>query len=294
MHLCDISVVREIMARHNITFQKKFGQNFLINPQIPKRIAESACDVENDGTPLGILEIGPGIGTLTRELSCRANKVVALEIDTGLIPVLSETLADCDNTTVINQDVMKTDLAELVEREFFSKGMRVCVAANLPYYITTPILMKLLESKLPFEAITVMIQKEVAQRLCAPAGNSEYGAITASLGYYGKCERLFTVSAGCFMPAPKVDSAVVKITLHKTPPVDILNEEFLFKAIRGGFAQRRKTLSNSLMSEFSNLGRDMVTEAIINAGIDPKVRGEQLNLENYGRLADELYRKSLN
>ncbi len=292
MSLCDISVVREIMARHNIKFQKKFGQNFLINPKIPQKIADAANEMRGQGNGFGILEIGPGIGTLTRELSTRADKVVALEIDTGLIPVLAETLSDYKNTTVINEDVMKTDLRELVEREFLSKGMSVSVAANLPYYITTPILMKLLESRLPFETITIMIQKEVAARLCAPAGDSEYGAITASLGYYGRCERLFTVPAGCFMPAPKVDSAVVRITLHKTPPVSVISEDFLFKAIRGGFAQRRKTLVNSLMTEFSNIGREGIAEAIEAVGFESSIRGERLTLENFALLADELYRKS--
>lgn len=292
MRLTDLSCVREIMARHNITFQKKFGQNFLINERVPQKIADSACEMRGEGEGLGILEIGPGIGTLTRELSARADKVVALEIDRGLIPVLDETLADCENTTVINEDVMKADLSELVEREFLAKGMSVSVAANLPYYITTPILMKLLESRIPFESITVMIQKEVAVRLCAPPGDGEYGAITAVIGYYGSCERLFTVPAGCFVPAPKVDSAVVRITLHKAPPVSVVSEDFLFKAIRGGFAQRRKTLANSLMTEFSDIGREAVNEAILAVGLEPSIRGERLSLENFAALADELYRKS--
>lgn len=290
MKLTDLSVIREIMSRHGVSFQKKFGQNFLINPSVPERIAESAC---SDGK-CGILEIGPGIGTLTRELAKRAEKVVALEIDTALIPILSETLADCPNTTVINQDVMKTDLGELVEHEFLSKGLSVSVAANLPYYITTPILMKLVESRLPFDTITVMIQKEVAQRLCAPAGNSEYGAITASLSYYGKVERLFNVPAGCFLPAPKVDSAVVRITLYKQPPVEVVSEEMLFKTIRGAFAQRRKTLANSLNTEFSALGKEGIAAAIATAGIDTSIRGERLTLEDFGRLSDALTEQSAN
>ncbi|MBQ8552394.1 MAG: 16S rRNA (adenine(1518)-N(6)/adenine(1519)-N(6))-dimethyltransferase RsmA [Clostridia bacterium] len=288
MRLTDLSTIREIMGRHGVSFQKKFGQNFLINPNVPERIADAAC-IRVDEAPLGILEIGPGIGTLTRELSARADKVVALEIDTALMPILEETLADCPNTSVINGDIMKTDLSELTEREFVSKGMRMSVAANLPYYITTPILMKLVESRLSFETITVMIQKEVAQRLCAPAGDSEYGAITAALSYYGKVERLFTVPAGCFLPAPKVDSAVIRITLHKEPPVTVKSEETLFKTIRGAFAQRRKTLANSLGTEFSPLGKDGIANAIASAGLEPSIRGERLTLEDFARLADALY-----
>jgi len=288
MRLTDLSVIREIMSRHGVSFQKKFGQNFLINPTVPERIAEAACGEGGEG----ILEIGPGIGTLTRELACRAEKVVALEIDTALIPILDETLADFDNTTVINQDVMKTDLESLVNDEFLSKGLRVSVAANLPYYITTPILMKLVESRLPFDTITVMIQKEVAVRLTAPAGDSEYGAITAALSYYGKVERLFTVPAGCFLPAPKVDSAVIRITLYKEPPVKVLDEATLFKTIRGAFAQRRKTLANSLTTEFSALGREGIVSAIEAAGLSPSIRGERLTLEDFARLADALYELS--
>lgn len=286
MKLTDLSTVREIMSRHGITFQKKFGQNFLVSPQIPVRIAEAACEDAGD-EKRGILEIGPGIGTLTRELCERADKVVALEIDTGLIPVLGETLADFDNVTVYNQDVMKCDLEELVEREFLDEGMRVSVAANLPYYITTPILMKLLESRLPFDTITVMIQKEVAVRLTAPAGDAEYGAITASIAYYGEVERLFNVPAGCFMPAPKVDSAVVRIRLHREPPVSVSSEEMLFRTIRGAFAQRRKTLANSLTAEFP-IGREAIAAAIEAAGLPASVRGERLALEDFARLADAL------
>ncbi len=284
MRLTDLATIREIMARHGISFQKKFGQNFLISPQVPVRIAEAAIAEPS----LGILEIGPGIGTLTRELATRARKVVALEIDAHLIPVLAETLADLPNTSVINEDVMKADLTALIEREFTSVGMEVSVAANLPYYITTPILMKLVESKLPLRSITVMIQKEVAVRLTAEPGNSEYGAITAALSYYGRVERLFQVPAGCFLPAPKVDSAVIRITLHKQPPVAVNSEEMLFRVIRGAFAQRRKTLANSLTTEFASLGREGIQEAIVKAGLEPSVRGERLSLADFARLADIL------
>lgn len=285
MKLTDLSTVREIMNRHGINFQKKYGQNFLINPAVPEKIADAATERPDD-RPFGILEIGPGIGTLTRELASRADKVVALEIDSGLIPVLDETLADFDNVKVINADVMKTDLIGLAEEEF--DGYALSVAANLPYYITTPILMKLVESKLPLEFITVMIQKEVAARLCAPAGDPEYGSITVSLAYYGEIRKLFSVPAGCFVPAPKVDSAVVRMKLFKKPPVDVKNEEMLFRAIMGGFAQRRKTLSNSLASEFTQLGKEKINEIISSADIDPAVRGERLSLADFARLSDKL------
>lgn len=283
MKLTDLSTIREIMTRHGVQFQKKFGQNFLISPQVPINIAEAAVELIPEGC--GILEIGPGIGTLTRELSARAEKVVALEIDTSLIPILEETLSDCENTKVINQDVLKTDLPELIEREFISRGLKVAVAANLPYYITTPIIMKLVESKLPLESITIMIQKEVAARLAAPAGDPEYGAITASLAYYGRVERLFNVPAGCFIPAPKVDSTVVRLVLHKTPPVVVKDEAMLFKTIRGAFAQRRKTLSNSLRTEFP---KEIIPAAIEKAGLTPDIRGERLTLEDFARLSDAL------
>ena len=272
------------MERHGVSFQKKFGQNFLISPQVPVNIAEAAVGLLPERR--GILEIGPGIGTLTRELSGRADKVVALEIDSSLIPVLDETLADCPNVTVINNDVLKTDLSELIEREFISDGLSAAVAANLPYYITTPIIMKLVESKLPLESITVMIQKEVAARLVAPPGDPEYGAITASLSYYGRVERLFNVPAGCFIPAPKVDSTVIRINLFKTPPVSVKDEKTLFKVIRGAFAQRRKTLSNSLCTEFP---KAEVIRAISDAGLPADIRGERLSLEDFARLSDLLW-----
>lgn len=290
MKLTDLSTIREIMTRHGIGFQKKYGQNFLISPAVPQKIADAAVENAPAGKR-GILEIGPGIGTLTRELSARADKVVALEIDPALIPVLAETLADCDNVTVLNQDVMKTELSALCEDEFISQGYTVSVAANLPYYITTPILMKLVESKLPLDAITVMIQKEVAARLTAPAGDSEYGAITAALSYYGRVERLFNVPAGCFIPAPKVDSTVIRINLYREPPVEVRDEAMLFRVIRGAFAQRRKTLVNSLMTEFPELGREALAEAVAGIGLDLSVRGERLSLEDFARLADALYER---
>ncbi len=287
MKLTDTGTVKELMAKHGITFQKKYGQNFLISEAVPKNIAEAATE-GFDKEKTGILEIGPGIGTLTGELADRCAKVVALEIDSRLLPVLEETLESKKNTTVINRDVMKTDIKELCDTEFISKGYSVSVAANLPYYITTPIIMKLLESKAGFERITVMIQKEVAQRLTAEAGSGDYGAITAVVSYYGRVTRKFNVPAGCFMPMPKVDSSVITIDLYKEPPVNVKSEEMLFKTIRGAFAQRRKTLANSLMTEFSALGREKLAMAITDCGLPADIRGEKLSLKDFAKLSDKL------
>ncbi len=284
MKLTDLSEIKSLMDRHSVMFKKKYGQNFLISPTIPERIADAAVSGMPEGAR-GILEIGPGIGTLTQSLAERADKVVALEIDSSLIPILDETLANFNNVKIINQDVMKTDLAELSKAEFGSE-FKLSVAANLPYYITTPILMKFIESGVSFESITVMVQKEVASRLCAAPGTPDYGAITAVLAYYGRCERLFTVPSGCFVPAPKVDSAVVRLNLYKTPEISVADSNELFRVIRGAFAQRRKTLSNSLLTEYSALGRDIVNDAIRSAGYEPSVRGEALSCADFARIAD--------
>lgn len=284
MKLTDLSEIKSLMDRHSVMFKKKYGQNFLISPAIPEKIADAAVQAAPEGLR-GILEIGPGIGTLTQSLAERADKVVALEIDESLIPILDETLANFNNVKIINQDVMKTDLAELRETEFGSE-FKLSVAANLPYYITTPILMKLVASGVGFESITVMVQKEVASRLCAAPGTSDYGAITAVLAYYGRCERLFTVPSGCFVPAPKVDSAVVRLNLYKTPEISVADPDELFRVIRGAFAQRRKTLSNSLLTEYSSLGRDIVNDAIRSSGYEPSVRGEALSCADFAHIAD--------
>lgn len=284
MKLTDLSEIKSLMSRHSVMFKKKYGQNFLISPAIPEKIADAAVQAAPEGLR-GILEIGPGIGTLTQSLAERADKVVALEIDESLIPILDETLANFNNVKIINQDVMKTDLAELRETEFGSE-FKLSVAANLPYYITTPILMKLIESGVSFESITVMVQKEVASRLCAAPGTPDYGAITAVLAYYGRCERLFTVPSGCFVPAPKVDSAVVRLNLYKTPEISVADPDELFRVIRGAFAQRRKALPNSLMTEYSALGRDVIYDAVTSAGFALTVRGEALSCADFARIAD--------
>lgn len=282
MDLCNLSVIREVMAEAGITFRKEFGQNFLTNRIIPEDIADNCADDENSL----ILEIGPGIGCLTKELAMRYKRVVAVEIDKGLIPVLSKTLAEFDNISVINADIMETDIQKLVDE--YSCGMPVSVCANLPYYITTPILMRLLESGVKFSSITVMVQNEVAARLVAPAGKSDYGAITAVLGYYGEARRLFKVSAGCFVPAPKVDSAVVRIDLYKEPKFTPKNEKFFRDLIKAAFEMRRKTLTNAINAKFPHIEKGRIAEALKAIGLDESIRGERLTTEQYVKLSDIL------
>ena len=270
------------MSEAGIVFRKEFGQNFLINRMIPENIADNASVTEDSL----IIEIGPGIGCLTKELALRYKKVVAIEIDNGLIPVLEKTLCDFDNVTVINADVMKTDIKEIVER--YSDGMPVCVCANLPYYITTPILMYLLESDVKFSSITVMVQNEVASRLVAKAGSTDYGAITAVLGFYGNAEKLFKVSAGSFMPAPKVDSAVVKIDLYKENVYFPKDERFFRNLIKAAFEMRRKTLVNAVNSKFPHLEKSRIAECLVSLGFPETVRGERLSTQNFVDLSNLL------
>jgi 16S rRNA (adenine1518-N6/adenine1519-N6)-dimethyltransferase len=234
-----------------------------------------------------VLEIGPGIGCLTAELAKRYKKVVAVEIDKGLIPVLAKTLAEYDNVTVINNDVMKLDLAALVEE--YSEGMEVCVCANLPYYITTPILMRLLESGVRFSSITIMIQAEVASRLTAKAGSDDYGAITAVLAYYGEAEKLFSVPAHCFMPAPKVNSAVIRINLYKEKKYSPKNEKLFFGVIKAAFEQRRKTLTNAIHSKYPDYSKEDIQSLLVSLGYTPTVRGETLSTEEFLHLSDALW-----
>ena len=282
MDLCNLSVIKSVMADAGITFRKDFGQNFLTNRIIPEDIADNCADTSERM----ILEIGPGIGCLTQELAMRYKKVVAVEIDKGLIPVLSKTLADFDNITVINEDIMKVDIAALVSE--YSEGMPVSVCANLPYYITTPILMRLLESGVKFSTITVMVQNEVAARLAAKPGSSDYGAITAVLGYYGSVRKLFKVSAGCFIPAPKVDSAVVRIDLYDKCPYDIKDESLFRNCIKAAFEMRRKTLENALSAGLGGFTKERIAEAIAKCGFDPKIRGERLSCADFVSLSNAL------
>lgn len=282
MDLCNLSVIRSLMAEAGITFKKEYGQNFLNNRMIPEEIADECADTEDRL----VIEIGPGIGCLTAELAKRYRRVVAVEIDRGLIPVLEKTLSEFDNVTVINADVMTIDLAALVEE--YAEGKPVSVCANLPYYITTPILMRLLESGVKFDTITVMVQKEVAARLSAKPGSSDYGAITASIGYYGTVRRLFLVPAGCFVPAPKVDSAVVRIDLYSTPKYAPKNENLFFALIKAAFEMRRKTLSNALCAKFPEMGKERIVAAIREIGHPETVRGERLSTEDFVKLSDIL------
>ena len=282
MNLCDLNSVKNVMSAFGIHFRKEFGQNFLINRGVVEDIAD-ACSMDEHST---ILEIGPGIGVLTQELALRYDKVISLEIDKSLIPVLSYTLGEYKNVEIINEDVMKTDLSALLAPYFEHGSVSVC--ANLPYYITTPILMKLLESRLPFDAITIMIQSEVADRLCAKAGKSDYGAITAVLAYYGEAERLFKVTADNFVPSPKVDSAVVRIKLYKEIPYKPKDEALMFRTIKAAFEQRRKTLSNALSSGFPELSKAEIIEVIEECGYKSDIRGERLDISEFVTLSDAL------
>lgn len=281
MNLCDIKTIKQIMSIYGLTFRKEFGQNFLTDKFVVEDIAEFCCE----GRSKNILEIGPGIGTLTYELAARYEKVLAVELDRGLIPVLAYTLGEYDNVKIINDDIMKCDISAITA-PYLDGGLSVC--ANLPYYITTPILMALLESKVPFDYITVMVQAEVADRLCAAPGSRDCGAITAVLAYYGDAERLMKVPAGKFLPPPKVDSAVVRIKLHKDKPYAPKNEEIFFRTIRAAFGQRRKTLPNALAAGFGELTRPAITEAVTAAGLDVNIRGERLTMPEFVTLSDKL------
>ena len=281
MELCNLSVIRQLMGEAGITFRKEFGQNFLINRMVPEDIADNCANSPDTM----ILEIGPGIGCLTQELALRFKKVVAVEIDRGLIPILDKTMAEYDNVTVINDDIMKVNLAEVVEK--YSDGMPVAVCANLPYYITTPILMYLLESGVKFTSITIMIQNEVAARLVATPGSSDYGAITAVLGYYGTAKKLFKVTAGNFMPAPKVDSAVVRIDLYTEPEYKPKDERLFRNLIKAAFEMRRKTLLNAISSKLP-FTKEVILEAIRKIGKEDTVRGERLSTQDFVALSDVL------
>ena len=284
MNLSDISTVRRVMSMFGLRFRKEFGQNFLTDGSIVEEIA-AACSTDPACT---VLEIGPGIGTLTRALAENYRSVVALEIDEALLPVLQFTLSDFGNVTVHRADVLKTNLAELLKPSFEEGKVAVC--ANLPYYITSPILMYLLESRLPFSSITVMVQEEVADRICANPGTKDYGAITPVIGYYASAQKLFRVPADRFLPVPKVDSAVVRLTLWSDAerPCHPQSEDLFFKTIKAAFGQRRKTLLNALSSGFPNLTKEQLCGAIASLGLDPTIRGERLSVTQFSDLSDAI------
>ncbi len=280
-NLTDIGTVKDILARHGFHFSKSLGQNFIVNPSVCPRMAEESGI---DGN-CGVIEIGAGFGVLTAELAKRAKKVVVIEIDTKLLPILDETLKDFDNIEIINQDVLKTDHAALIKEKF--EGMPVYVCANLPYYITSPVIMALLESRLPIEAVTVMVQKEAAQRLCAPVGSRLSGAVTVAVDYYAKAKKLFDVSAGSFMPAPKVDSCVIRMDIRKEPEIRITDEKLFFRMVHAAFGQRRKTAANSI-SAGSGIPKDIVIKAIEECGFEPSVRAEGLSMEELANLSEKI------
>ena len=278
--LSDPGALRELLGRHGFHFSKSLGQNFLINPSVCPRMAE-ACGAQECA---GVLEVGPGVGVLTWELSQVAKKVCAVELDTRLFPVLEETLAGCDNVKVIRGDVMKLDLSRLVQEEF--GGGPICVCANLPYYITSPVLLRLLDEELPLRAITVMVQKEAAARLCAAPGTRECGAVSVAVHYRSVPRVLFPVSRGSFLPPPKVDSAVIRLDLREEPPVEVADEAWFFRVARGAFAQRRKTAANSLSSALG-IPKPQVEAALAAVGA-AGARAERLTLEQLAALSNRL------
>lgn len=273
----------EILQKYNFRFQKKFGQNFLIDTHVLEKIIESAGITKDDF----VLEIGPGIGTMTQYLCENARQVMAVEIDDNLIPILQDTLSAYDNVTVVNQDILKLDIAKTAQE--YNDGKPIKVVANLPYYITTPIIMGLFESHVPLESITVMVQKEVADRMQSDPGSKDYGALSLAVQYYAKAEIVANVPPNCFMPRPNVGSAVIRLTCHKQNPIQVQDEKFMFRVIRASFNQRRKTLQNGLRNDASlPVTKEQAKEALEQMGLAPTIRGERLSLEEFARLSDIL------
>ena len=271
----------EVLQKYHFNFQKKFGQNFLINTSILEEIIDAAEITKEDF----VLEIGPGIGTMTQYLCEAAGAVVAVEIDTNLIPILKDTLSEYNNVEVLNEDILKVDIAKLAEKK--NGGKPIKVVANLPYYITTPIIMGLFESHVPIDSITIMVQKEVADRMKEGPGSKEYGALSLAVQYYAKPEIVVNVPPSCFMPQPKVGSAVIRLTRHENPPVDVDNEKLMFQVIRASFNQRRKTLANGLNNFGSfSLGKEEIQKSIEELGVPVNIRGEALSLEQFAKLSN--------
>lgn len=275
----------EILTKYGFQFQKKFGQNFLIDTHVLDKIIEASHITKEDM----VLEIGPGIGTMTQYLCEKAREVVAVEIDKKLIPILEDTLSEYDNITIINEDILKVDIKQLAIEK--NNGKPIKVVANLPYYITTPIIMGLFESGVPIDNITVMVQKEVADRMQVGPGTKDYGALSLAVQYYAKPSIVANVPANCFMPRPNVDSAVIRLTRHERPTVDVEDEKLMFRLIRASFNQRRKTLVNGLNnSPEISLSKELIAEAIIELGVSDKIRGEALTLEQFAKLSNIIRR----
>jgi len=284
MELTDIHQIKALLARHGFRFSKALGQNFLTAAWVPERIADAAGLDE----ATGVVEVGPGVGCLTACLAPRAGRVLSVELDRALGPVLAETLAEFDNVELLFGDVMKLDLAALAAEKL--PGLRPVVCANLPYNITTPVLSAFLEAKC-FDTVTVMIQREVAKRICAPAGTGDYGAFTVFVNWHAAPEILFDVPPGCFIPQPKVTSSVLRLTRRETPPAAVRSEALFFRVVRAAFNQRRKTLVNALQSGLGGYAKEELLEAVTDCGLDERVRGEALDIPAFARLSDRLFRE---
>ena len=273
----------EILQKYNFNFQKKFGQNFLIDEHVLDKIIRAAEITKDDY----VLEIGPGIGTMTQYLACAAREVTAVEIDRALIPILEDTLKEYDNVSIINEDILKVDIAALAKEK--NGGRPIKVVANLPYYITTPIIMGLFESHVPIDSITIMVQKEVADRMQLGPGTKDYGALSLAVQYYAKPEIVANVPPNCFMPRPKVGSAVIRLTRHEQCPVEVEDEKFMFRVIRASFNQRRKTLANGLNNAPDiQVSKEDIAKALEELGVGASIRGETLTLEQFARLSNIL------
>ncbi len=281
MNLADINSIKTLLSSHGFSFKKSLGQNFLINPEVCPAMADAACDKNT-----GVLEIGPGIGVLTEQLSKKAKKVVSIELDNRLEKLLNVTLKDCDNVKIIFGDAMKLDLRKIIE-DNFSDCDKVSVCANLPYYITSPIVMILLESRLPIDNITVMVQLEAAERLCAEVGTRDAGAVTVAVTYYAEKEILFDVGRESFLPSPNVDSAVIKLNVRPEPAVKVSDEKKFFALVKACFAQRRKTLLNTV-SNTMKIDKSLLRSALLEIGLQETVRGEQLTIEQLAELSEKI------
>ncbi len=284
LNLTDIKTIKSILRKHNFRFSKSLGQNFLTDEEIPIRIANSANIDEN----IGVIEIGPGIGTLTAQLAKKAKKVVAIEIDKALLPILNETLNEFNNIKIINDDFLKIDVNKLIEKEFL--GLDVVICANLPYYITTPIIMHILENKINAKRLIFMVQKEVALRLCAKPNTKDYGAITLAINYYTNSSILFDVYNSSFTPVPKVTSTVICLDIREKPPVTVINEKFLFSVIKASFSQRRKTFSNAICNSLGiKIQKEEISTILKNLELNENIRGEVLSLKEFACISDALY-----